>query len=144
MLTLLRGGLLRRAPLRAPGSQAGACLGRRGGRGRRFVAACVSPSALPGCTFPPSEMENSDHVCLPYQRIPTDSHYSKVLWWKKLTDMEGTYHRLKPSFSSWLTNTNLSNNSGNCGFMLSLSTTRFAAPQKGSVMPTSFQIQRQM
>ena len=56
--------------------------------------------------------------------------------------MEGTYHRLKPSFSSWLTNTNLSNNSGNCGFMLSLSTTGFAAPQKGSVMPSSFQIQK--
>lgn len=144
VLIFFKGGLLARPPLRAPGSWAEACPGRQG-RKREEVCGCLrNPRRVTRLHVSTPGNGNSDQVCLPCKRIPTDSDYSKVLWWKKLADMEGTYHRLKPSFSSWLINTNLSNNSGNCGFMLSLSTTRFAAPQKGSVMPSSLQIQRQI
>lgn len=73
---------------------------------------------------------NSDRVCVTHQQIPTDSGYTKVIWWKKLTDMEGTYHRLKPGFFRWLTNTDLSN-LGKCGFPLTLPSTNFTVPQKG-------------
>lgn len=32
-----------------------------------------------GCTFPPCEMETVMGFCLPCQRIPTHSNYSKLL-----------------------------------------------------------------
>lgn len=111
----------------APGRHGGACPGWWGWKTEEVCGHLHNPRrVLHSSTL---WNGNSDRVCVTHQQIPTDSGYTKVIWWKKLTDMEDTYHRLKPSFSRWLTNTDLSN-SGNCGFMLTLPTTNFTVPQK--------------
>lgn len=82
----------------SPWSPAHRAVAAGGGRGRRFVAACVTPGVPPAARFHPGEWKQRERARLPCQHIPAPSNCSHIPQWKKLADVVGTHHRLKASF----------------------------------------------